>query len=147
MKFITRTVNSIKDGGLTQRALIFGCRVTDVVAELGTTNEANVSINLLRLLHTGVRFAWQETWKTYDASRVSEMLWHQRGSWEGALGDDQSYGKWERDDVGNGDGRHCIVIESGKKDEARAASKLIFKCLKRKPKSILPMIDIVNFES
>ena len=45
-----RTVHSIEDGGLTQRVLIFGGRVTDIIAELGTPNEANVSVDFRRLM-------------------------------------------------------------------------------------------------
>lgn len=49
LSVMTRTVYSIKDGGLTQRVLIFGGRVTNIIAELGTANEANVSVDFLRL--------------------------------------------------------------------------------------------------
>ena len=50
LNLMARTIHSIKEGSLTQRVLIFGGRVTDIIAKLGTPNEANVSVDLLRLM-------------------------------------------------------------------------------------------------
>ena len=46
---MTRTVRSVKERGLTERELIFGGRVTDIIAELGATNKTDVSVDFLRL--------------------------------------------------------------------------------------------------
>lgn len=44
------TFNIVEHGGLAHGILVFGGRVADIVARLDTTNEANIGVDLVRLI-------------------------------------------------------------------------------------------------